>query len=275
MTIPQHSICLQPYNPEKVGYARRWQIDRARLSETILKSVWSPIVWAKGHRTRENFKFADWLVLDFDDGELPLENAINNTFCDMIHLIGTTRSHTPEAPRFRVCIPFERRINEIDLYEGNLAFYSQKHGSDPKPTTGAYPFFPCREIIAKKTEGEFATVYDKKRKQGEPWDGQITALSRFALSVISQKIVPTGERDTTAFRLAKDFLKSGMDDDQALGALKKIGFTPMLSDHYLMSKVRAAHKHLRRPDVKKEKSHDAKAGTTPNYRPVDGHGQRP
>ena len=272
MTIPQHSVCLQPYNPKIKTYDRRWQIDKGRLSETVLKSVWSPIVWAKGHRARENFKFADWLVLDFDDGELPIENAVNNVFCDMVHLIGTTRSHTPEAPRFRVCIPFERRITELDLYEGNLAFYSDKYGSDPSPTTGAYPFYPCQTIISKKTEGDLATVHEKRREEAEPWDGQKTALSCFAIGIISQKVVPIGERDTTAFRLAKDFLKSGMDDEQVLNALKKIGFLPALSERYLMSKVTAAHKHLWRSNVKKEKVVAAKAGVAPNYRHIDRNG---
>jgi hypothetical protein len=248
MTILQHSVCLQPYNPKKVGYARRWQIDRSKLSETILKSVWSPIVWAKGHRKRENFQFADWLVLDFDNGELPLENAVNNVFCDMIHLIGTTRSHTEEAPRFRVCIPFERRITELDIYEGNLAFYSDKHNSDPNPTTGAYPFYPCQKIVSKKFDGEKADVLEKRRDVAalEKWDGQPGPLSRYAQAIIGKGVVDKGERDQTAFRLAKDLIKAGLSDEDTLTTLERLQFRPPLERGYLIQKVNSAIKQLRR-----------------------------
>lgn len=278
MNIPRHSVCLQPYNPKrKLGYARRWAVDPQPLSKTILKDVWSPIVWRDGRRLRENFLYADWLVLDFDDSEIPLENAVNNIFCDMVHLIGTTKSHAPPSHCYRVCLPFEKRITDLSLYEGNVKFYADKYEADPKPTNGATPFYPCKEIISKKHTGFFADVYpDKINEDAEPWDGRLTPLSFYALSIISKNVVAHGERDTTAFRVAKDLLKTGMSEAEVLCALKAIKFSPALSERYLEVKVASASKQLRRKNVEEKKANvHAESRTTPLDCPGHGYVQEP
>ena len=69
------------------------------LYSIIESHVWSPIIWKDGYRAKKNFTSARLLVLDFDDGNLTLEQAIEK-FEPYIHIIGTTKSHQIEkAPK--------------------------------------------------------------------------------------------------------------------------------------------------------------------------------
>lgn len=129
--------------------------DPERMAKGVVKFACAPGVFLDGHRRKDNFLFADWIGLDFDSGELSLDQAVN-TFCDMVHVIGVTMSHrTGDFPldKFRVLIPLERRIDNLRLYEHQLAIAGKKWPVDEKCLEGARFFYPCREIVSVCTEG--------------------------------------------------------------------------------------------------------------------------
>lgn len=132
--------------------------DVSRLARGITRYVWSPCVWKDGKRCQENFLRADWAVLDFDSGEMTLEEACR-IFCDTIHLIGTTKSHQiakdgkPACDRFRVVLKLERTTTDLGEYRATMASLVTRYPADPAPKDGARFFFPCREIASSLDEG--------------------------------------------------------------------------------------------------------------------------
>ena len=102
------------------------RIDLDTLARGIQKCCWSAMVFRNKHRAEANFIQSDLCVLDFDDGETTLSDAVENFFPDMQHIIATTKSHQlpkgdkPACDRFRVIIPWETTITDLTLLRHNL-----------------------------------------------------------------------------------------------------------------------------------------------------------
>lgn len=134
--------------------------DLNRIAKGICRFPWSPVVWRDGYRKKVNFLCADLLVLDFDDGEMTLAEAVENYFCDYVHIIGTTKSHQveksdkPPCDRFRVVIPFEKRIRDLYTYEHQLRAARRNYPIDGGCKDGGRYFAQCKEIVSVNTEGE-------------------------------------------------------------------------------------------------------------------------
>jgi hypothetical protein len=126
-------------------------IESRRISKHILTKSWSPIVFKGGERLQKNFLFSDWGVLDYENGTT-LEEAQNN-FCDCVHIIGTTKSHTEESHRFRVLIPWMERITDLETFRYNQASFINKYDTDQACKDGARFYFPCTKIVSVNTEG--------------------------------------------------------------------------------------------------------------------------
>lgn len=141
-------------------YGGGWRIEKLHSWRTVagaaLVSAWSPIIWRDGKRSRHNFLYSDMCGLDFDTG-MTLEQAQKN-FCDMQHFIGITRSHQRLkngliCDRFRVVLPWDRRIESLDEYEYNLSLLQEKYDCDSQATDGARIFWPCTKIISGASDG--------------------------------------------------------------------------------------------------------------------------
>lgn len=129
--------------------------------DVILNDVWSPIVWKDGKRCRANFISADFLALDFDEqGDETLEE-INHSIQDHKRIIATTKSHQKEkngvvCDRFRLVIPFERRIYDYDVYRHNMERAVKKWPwCDKKCFDGGRFFFPSKKILYVDRTSEF------------------------------------------------------------------------------------------------------------------------
>jgi len=142
------------------------------IASAILKYAWSGIVWKDGTRLKANFLFSDYCVLDIDDElhEYSLEQA-KQDYCDMVHVIGTTRSHrklknNTVCDRYRIVTPWDRRIDDRLLYEGNMQWLRKKNDAiDGSTLSGAQHFFQCIEIVSMSTEGYKQDVLNKKTKE--------------------------------------------------------------------------------------------------------------
>jgi hypothetical protein len=265
MTIPQHSVCLQPYNPKIKSYPKRWQLDHRRLSETILKSVWSPTVFSKPHRCEKNFVHADWLGLDFES-EMRLEDA-KNTFSDMFHIIGTTRNHTEESHRFRVCLLFEKRITDLQTFRFNVKHYIDHYESDGQCRDGARLFYPCKSIYSKLNEPglykvEVLAVPPNFEMEIPIEKGE---FSRFVMATAGQTI-PCGRRDVTTWAFARDLAKAGFTREETKGFIHK--WLTYEKPFNFEAKVDTVFKQLR-SESGKEKARIAKGGATSHGGSVD------
>lgn len=128
------------------------------LAPHLTTAVWSPIVWRDGVRLQDNFLHTDLIGLDFDDGELTLEAAIEFfKNADLRTIIGTTKSHqkekrtpsgsvSPACDRFRVIIEAERCDSLADYRYTNHVFMNNLPADKSCKDGGRY-FAPCREIV--------------------------------------------------------------------------------------------------------------------------------
>lgn len=130
------------------------------LPEIMLRHVWSGIVWADGHRKSANFLSASWAVLDFDEPNNTLAD-ISNRVCDMVHVIGTTKSHQKPkgddavvCDRFRLALAFSRTITVAEEYEHNMKVLIARFGCDEACKDAGRFFWPCQEIAAVNLDRE-------------------------------------------------------------------------------------------------------------------------
>lgn len=192
------------------------------MAEIASQFCWSPIVWEEGVRRGENFVKANWLVLDFDDGRLRLEDACKE-FSDMWHWIGTTWSHTPEKHRFRVAIRWAETITDPDHYRQNVIYAMNHYPADKSCKDTARYFFPSREIV-QFCEGSKADVWAKVQQSDRVVPVKIDK-SRVIPSQI--KILlgyewAQGTRNSRCFIVAKEMFKRGFESQEILSSICKM-----------------------------------------------------
>lgn len=252
MIVAQYSIALQPYTTGKLTFdAAQFFATSKPIRSFILDKQWSPIVWAGGKRARRNFLHSDVCVLDFD-GTMTIQEAIE-TWCDTRHVIATSRSHTDAQHRFRVCIPWERRITSLDEYEYNMKFQTERFGSDRSGKDGARGFFPCTHIVSENYDREayamdVRPLPDGWRRIEKPWDGKKEPLSQYLLAMFRVRVVRelNPSRNVECYRIAKDLFKSGYTPDEIFRIIRtKIVFTPDLTDEVVQRRIASAQKNLR------------------------------
>lgn len=182
-----------------------------RMAVGISKHAWSPNIWDEGKSLNSNWRSADWLTLDFDNGLLPLAQAVN-IFCDMVHIIGTTASHQiakpdkPACDRFRVAVKFAERVTNLRLYSHQLRVAEKKYSTDPSCKDGARFFFPCKEIVSLSADGY---CWDLDHHVPKEINYAEVAYKRATAGTIPQHIVVLlkhcvwreGEKNTLCFKI--------------------------------------------------------------------------
>ncbi len=116
-------------------------------------------IYRDGRRNEVSWLHSDWIVLDFDSGEMTLAQAVN-AFCDVRHVISTSMNHqrdkgdglgSPDRFRISLCI---KRIDDLAIYRNNLRQMVDKYPCDTRCKDGARFFFPSREIVSINDEDE-------------------------------------------------------------------------------------------------------------------------
>lgn len=199
------------------------------VAKYINEFVWSPCIWRDGKRDSKQFLKAYWLALDFDDPEMTLNEAIK-AFCDMVHVIGTTRNHQKEkkgivCDRFRVVLKFTTPIEDLRNYCYTMHKAMERYPVDKQPKDGARFFYPCREIVSVSNEGytedplvapdTFGRPVSKEKIEAYKATGTTPPFARWALS----NVVPMGRRNTTWYRVAKDLARLGMPMDNIVARI--------------------------------------------------------
>ncbi len=125
------------------------------LAEALTTKVYGAVVWAGNSRAERHFMCAYWCVLDFDEGVTKKE--AHALFAPYRYMLGGTKSdgqakttlsgRTKEAcDRFRVILPFECPIWDLDIYRYNMRRAIKRFGSDAQPYDGGRVWQPCRSI---------------------------------------------------------------------------------------------------------------------------------
>jgi hypothetical protein len=233
-------------------------IHLSRAANAIARFAWSPACFKDGYRAEKNFQMAEAVALDFDSGELSLADAVNN-FCDMQHIIGTTRSHQiskgggPPVDRFRVVLRLEEPLTNLADYRETLRCLLYRYPADPAAKDGARFFFPCKEIVSVSDDGYLEPIKRadpeklKKRVETMRAAGVVSGGTIWALN----NVVPIGERNTAFFRVAKDLLRFGRTEDETFEAIigsETYKKTPVTDDlvRELLAVVRSAVRSLAR-----------------------------
>ena len=136
--------------------------DVHRIAYALTRFVISPIVFKDGYdrwgKFRKNYRHSscfvssNWIGLDFDEG--PTLAEITKTFCDVRHVIGTTKSHQipkgakPACDRFRVLLQLPLTITDYQEYKDVLRYYVSEYDADSQCIDAARFFWPCKEVTS-------------------------------------------------------------------------------------------------------------------------------
>ena len=224
------------------------------LKRAIVKVAWSPIVFFEAKRSTENFAFSDFLALDFDDGATMQEIAEN--FRDSTFLIGTTKNHMCDksgviAERFRLVVPWERRITNRDEYVASVSYYIKKYSSDEQCKDAARLFFPCREItyfqdFSPDLESANVTSAPEPPKHYEPKYDAITGnriMPRNVFMFLTVGDFFGGGRNISCFITAKELRDGGLKQSEAIAVINKSPFDRTgFPDREIETAVRSAYK---------------------------------
>lgn len=201
------------------------EMSAAAFAETIVRNIWSPIIWKDGVRTKSNFLYSDYFVLDFDAGK-PIKEMID--FCTDMKvsaIIGTTKSHqkekvapsgklTPACDRYRVIFKAASRCTDSELYRYNLGIMAEHFGCDESCSDAARFFYPCVDIAFRQVV-QVGTVawlpfdadyvpervrYEARREKNREL-GKTGILPVWMRSILNGEEVVEQERHKTVLRL--------------------------------------------------------------------------
>ena len=218
-----------PYTP---GFRVADIDDVHRIARCMSQYAWSPCAWKDGDRRKENFLRANWFALDFDTPDMTLEEAVKS-FCDMIHIIGTTRNHRKlkkgmVCDRFRVVIKASETMTERHVYEGNMYRLAKRWPIDSQCCDAGRHFFACSEIISVSAEGYTEDVIPVARKKTLDAEAYAALVRARAAKHAAGKPLPVwlkrflsegtclgGGRNKTAYAAAIALLELAYDDEEA------------------------------------------------------------
>lgn len=223
-----HARVKYPFRPLKI---KRF----SDISYSILNFTWSPIIFRQYTRNQQNFHMATVVGLDFDNKDevtMPLGNAVDNVFCDLRHIIATTRNHqkpkdgSPPADRFRVILQFERPIYDLRTYRYNVSRLVRHWGSDEAAKDGARLFFPSVEIVSKG-DGDLLEVLTPPPSYMNTAckDAELEAFAKLGTLPIwlqrnLHQTVTNGHRNAAVFGMASDLSKIKSDKDFVVSHIK-------------------------------------------------------
>jgi hypothetical protein len=238
-------------------YAKNWERFAGwdHLARAILKVAWSPIIWKADRRRSEDFLFSDLLALDIDDG--PSLDEMINALADSVVLIGTTRSHRKPklgvvADRYRVIIPWERRITDAAEYQASISAYIKRYDAD-KCSDTARLLWPCTEIAYRNDPADMLelasiTVPEPPKEYPIRRDA-ITGnriLPRHMVTFLTLGTTFGSGRNEACFITAKALAEGGIPLGEALAVISKSPFDRTgFTDRELETAVKSAYKGSR------------------------------
>ena len=256
---------LVSYHPCPVDATKSWQYAKGFVSTEILRfsdlaliigtKVWSPIIWMDGNRKQDNFLRADFVALDFDDGELSLDEA-KRIWCDSNHIIATTKSHQKEkgnkraCDRFRVVLELSRSLNELKHYKETMRHLVDRYPCDPACKDGGRFFYPCTNVVSVCSDGyqedpvmlsPAREAFRETKKMQRLHKYQMTGEYPLWLNAFLEDGVCIGDgRNHTVYVAIRRLLDLGVHEDKAIALVRHApivsgSFTAEERDHTIKS----------------------------------------
>lgn len=185
---------------QKTFYERK--VWKDEFLKVITTSIWSPIIFEGSKRAERNFLRCGLIGLDFDNGKLTLQNAI-----DMVDdwnvpaIIGVTKSHqkekngNPPCDRFRIVMRASSFCTDLQQYKHNMREYIKKLPADNACKGGAQLFRPCAEIVYQRS--------------GEPIDWLIAPAPNKKAEIVKQKTIELHKQLEKPPQWMKHYLTKG------------------------------------------------------------------
>ncbi len=195
------------------------------VESTILTCAWSPIVWKDNYALGANFEFSDFLVLDFDKPGDETMADVNRSLQDHKRIIAPTKSHTPEDERYRLIIPWERRISDFKTYAYNMRLALKRFDwADKNCVDGARFYFPSKRVFAFDRTSEYLwEVKDPPPAQENIYTEikQQRIIPTWALAFINRGLIYNDSRNMTIFNVAIELAKRGFSPIEVENLIKK------------------------------------------------------
>ena len=172
--------------------------------------------------------WADNLVLDFDDGNMSLQEACTY-FKDSHHFIATTKSHGilkkgVKCDRFRVWLKLVQRCTDGARFVFNTKYLAKKLGADSQAIDLARKFLPGPKIIQGNMSGSLYKLLPK------PIVPKVKPLS---LKQSLEKYIPlwaksaleggvsSGSRNYMCYSLGKWLGKNGFNKEEICSMIRR------------------------------------------------------
>ena len=251
--------------------------DPNRIAKALCNFVVSPILFKDGYNSygyfRHNYRHtscflsSNWIGLDFDEG-LSLDEGVN-LFCDVTHVICTTKSHqvekgkSPPCDRFRVFLKLPETITDPTEYKDIVRFYVERYEADAKCVDAARFFWPCKEVVSVFCGDVDETIEIKKKCVENTVNFDVSAY-RTAKAIppwIKHWLefgVPAGQKNTTCLKIGIWLTKCGFSHEEIV---KLIMNSPIPDRHDRVEKevykkslngVRIAIEEMKNPQVLEE-----------------------
>lgn len=201
--------------------------DPHRIAKALTSFVVSPCMFKEGrdkygrlrnwYRHTACFVQANWIGLDFDEG--PTLAEMTRAFCDVVHVIGTTKSHQiPKGAikhvcdRFRIFLKLPQTITKADEYKDILRFYVDRYDADNKCVDAARFFWPCKTITSVCDDGDTIDIRKKEIPKVSTYDIQSYREIKSVPPFIRHWLefgVPQGEKNDVCFKIGIWLTKAG------------------------------------------------------------------
>ncbi len=201
------------------------------LADVILNCSWSPCVFNHNYRKKQNFLYADYIALDFDDG-WPLSHAIGTCRAhDLTHIIATSKSH--QIPkhgndvwdRYRIVFQLERRISSADEYASTWSsvwnMFSRR--ADRAAKDPARFFFPCKSVVSICEDACLSVSLAQKKISIK--NSIIQRSTPVAIIRMLDGVRQQGKRNITVYYAAQMLASAGWSFDDAVARIKEEGCT--------------------------------------------------
>jgi hypothetical protein len=239
----------------------------SKLLCDILTHNWSPCIWSPqktptvattkrpldsvdaklGYRGNENFLYADFLALDFDDPGITMAEMAQE-YRDHAFIIAPTQSNMILkmnarlkrdiiCERFRFVAPLERRIVCPDEYRATVEYYQKKHSTDDSTTDPGRYFKPSISIYAFNLPdvddspiGDWETVSVIAAKKKKEYKGVHSTFGNKKLIpkketndlIQNGRLFPGLARNSSIFEASCDLFRCGRDFDDVIYTMRII-----------------------------------------------------
>jgi len=206
--------------------------NEAALADCLFNFAYSCSVF-EDKRNNKNFKYADYLALDIDEGQSIRGVVKVLQQLNLLAYIGSTTSHQKDkgghtCDRFRVILPLETRIDSEVKFRATMEYLAEYFNYDPQCKDPARFYFACEEIA--KVDGMPLRVMNKPVRKKISTNKPVFNLDsdkKGALSLRTKDFLDGGSENWHIdFLIAcRDMKSQGYDKEEIIELFDENGWT--------------------------------------------------